>query len=337
MIRRLHPGRRFNSTFATLVLSAGLSAGLGVGHCAAADLAVPEWAFPINPPSDKATPSENSTLPQHIPHSKQTFTRPQLTNLFAAPDWFPQSHAPMPESVSHGRPPDVPACGYCHLPTGQGRPENASLAGLPASYIIQQVADFKSGARRSALRGPFLPTELMVHVAALATSDEVTTAAEYFSQQRLQRRVQIVESATVARSRIIGWVYAKIPGAGEEPLGPRLMEFAPDPTRHENRDDAMLYVAYVPTGSLARGQSIAATGSNGLTTPCTSCHGAGLKGVGLVPPIAGRSPSYLLRQLLAFRNGDRAGVAGQPMAAVVSKLEIGNMVDIAAYAASLPP
>jgi hypothetical protein len=41
------------------------------------------------------------------------------------------------------------ACGFCHLPNGLGRPENSSLAGLPASYIVQQVADFKSGARKA--------------------------------------------------------------------------------------------------------------------------------------------------------------------------------------------
>ena len=326
-VRRL----QFSKVLAILIASIPL--------CASAhQTAVPDWVFPLNPPQvAEAASSENTAAPQHVPGSKETFTRAQLSNLLVTPDWFPQSHTPMPEAVARGRAPGMYACGFCHLPTGQGRPENASLAGLPAAYIIQQVADFKSGVRRSALGGVYLPTELMAHIAAVATTEEVASAAEYFSQQHLSPRVRVVERPTVPRSRVIGWVYAGIPGGGEEPLGQRLMEFAPDPVRHENRDDTMRYIAYVPPGSVRRGLSIATNGSNGLAVACVSCHGAELKGVGLVPQLAGRSPSYLLRQLLAFQTGARAGATGLPMGAVVAKLPIGSMIDVAAYAASLPP
>ena len=54
-------------------------------------------------------------------------------------------------------------------------------------------------------------------------------------------------------------------------------------------------------------------------------------------PIAGRSPSYILRQLLAFKTGARAGTTGQPMTAVVTNLQLNNMIDVAAYAGSLQP
>jgi cytochrome c553 len=39
---------------------------------------------------------------------------------------------------------------------GTGGPENANIAGLQAPYIVQQLADFKSGARKNpvAKRGP---------------------------------------------------------------------------------------------------------------------------------------------------------------------------------------
>jgi len=131
-------------------------------------------------------------------------------------------------------------------------------------------------------------------------------------------------------------VYAEDPRGGDEPLGERLLEAAPDPVRHERRDDALRYVAYAPSGSLARGGAIARAGS-GVTAPCASCHGAALQGVGLVPPLAGRSPTYLLRQLLAFKTGARAGATGEPMRVVVAALGIGQMIDVAAYAASLPP
>jgi hypothetical protein len=59
--------------------------------------------------------------------------------------------------------------------------------------------------------------------------------------------------------------------------------------------------------------------------------------VGPIPRLAGRSPSYLLRQLLAFKVGARAGRAGAPMKPVADNLQLGDMIDATAYAASLPP
>jgi cytochrome c553 len=39
------------------------------------------------------------------------------------------------------------ACGFCHRADGPGGPENTDLAGLPKSYFIQQMAEYKRGAR----------------------------------------------------------------------------------------------------------------------------------------------------------------------------------------------
>ena len=298
---------------------------------------VPAWVFPLVPPSPDAAPTRDRGEPLHVPNSDVTFTKAQLNNFFAVPDWHPKSHSAMPEVVERGRAPDVYACGYCHMSGGQGRPENAPLAGLPAPYIVRQLADFKSGARRSAWRGAYSPSDLMIHVAAYATADDVASAAAYFSQQRPKSRVLVIERARIRHSHVVGWVYTALPGSGDEPLGQRLLEFAPDITRHEHRDDEMQYVAYVPPGSISRGRSIATTGAGGLTVPCISCHGDKLQGIGLVPGICGRSPTYLLRQLLAFRTGTRAGATGLPMLPVVAKLQINNMIDVAAYAASLQP
>jgi cytochrome c553 len=271
-----------------------------------------------------------------VPGSSVTFRDAELNDLYFAPDWRPCSHAPMPAIVARGRAPEVYACGYCHSPSGQGRPENASLAGLPAAYIVQQLADFRSGARRSAWRGPYRPSDLMIAVAAEATDEEVAAAASYFAAQTLGRRVRVIERAIVPRMAVVGWVYAAGPRATEEPLGERLLEIAPDPARHEHRDDALRYVAYAPPGSIARGRTIARSGG-GATVACVSCHGASLRGVGLVPPLAGRSPTYLLRQLLAFQSGARAGPTGLPMQPVVAGLAITQMIDVAAYLGSLPP
>jgi cytochrome c553 len=70
---------------------------------------------------------------------------------------------------------------------------------------------------------------------------------------------------------------------------------------------------------------------------CMLCHGPQLRGVGPIPAIAGRSPTYILRQLLAFQTGARIGTAGLPMQAVARNLTISGMIDAAAYAASLSP
>ena len=298
---------------------------------------VPRWVFPLNPPSAGGARLLDQVKPLHVPGSRVTYTEAQLSDRFSAADWFPQSHSAMPEIVAKGRKPAVNACGYCHTPGGQGRPENASLAGLPAPYIVQQVADFKSGARRSAGPDSYAPAALMIDLAKHATAAEVISAASYFSQQRPIQRVRVVERDRVPRSHVVGWVYAAIPESGDELLGQRLLEFAPDPARHEARDDEMQYIAYVPRGSVTRGRSIALAGVGEPTVACVSCHGDRLQGMGLVPRIAGRSPTYLMRQLLAFQTGARAGVTGQPMLPVITRLRVSDMIDVVAYAASLKP
>jgi cytochrome c553 len=248
----------------------------------------------------------------------------------------------MPEIVARGRAPDLFACGYCHTPGGQGRPENAPLAGLPSEYIVQQVMDFKSGARRALLPGVFPPADLMIHEATKVTQSEAEIAAQYFAGEKLRPRVVIVERSRVPRTQVVGSVYTPIANGGEEALGTRLIELARDSAQHENRDEQMRYIAYVPRGSIARGRALARNGDHGKTVACITCHGNNLEGnrlagMGAIPPLAGRSPSYLLRQLLAFQTGARTGPIAQAMQPVVANLDIGNMIDAVAFAASLPP
>jgi cytochrome c553 len=303
---------------------------------------VPDWLFPVMQPVTHATPAAPVVYDQvtllHVPHSNAAYTEAQLKDLFSAPDWHPEAHAPMPALVLHGRAPDVYACGYCHTPTGQGRPENAALAGLPAAYIVRQVADFRSGARRSAWHGnTYRPNSLMIQLSEHLTDDEVAAAATYFSEQHLHPRVVVKESARVPRTTILGGVYALATQGGDEVLGQRLIEIMPDAERHERRDDTMIYAAYVPSGSIGRGRALATRGAQGLTQACTGCHGADLRGTGQVPSLAGRSPSYVMRQLLAFQTQARSTPAGLPMQAIVAKLTIPDMIDVAAYTASRAP
>ena len=293
----------------------------------------PSWLYPLSAPAPANPPPFDKVKPLHVPQSRVSYSRAQLNDFYAAPDWFPKSHTPMPAVVAQGRAPDVYACGFCHTPSGQGRPENATLAGLPATYIIRQIAAMKSGARRSAAPGAYRPSDFMIREAQHVSDADVAAAANYFSRQHFRSHVHVAERARVPRSRVVGWVYAAV--AGDEPIGERLMEFVPDAERHELRDDNLVYTAYVPPGSLARGLLLARGGGATVAAPCITCHGDRLQGTAAIPRLAGRSPTYLLRQLVAFKAGARAGADAALMRLVVANLQIGDMIDVAAYAASL--
>jgi len=323
-------GGLVSTTIAGLFLSAAAPA-------ADDGFTVPAWPYPGNAPPPAAVPPSADTTLLRVPNSGAAFTRAQVTDLFAPPDWHPGTHPPMPVVVAVGRKPSVYACGYCHLPDGTGRPENAALAGLPADYIKAQVADVRSGARHSAWRGPYKPTDLMQSSAENSTDEEIAAAAAYFSKLPMKRRVEVVEATDVPQTRELGWLYVPIEGAGTEPLGQRIIEVPLDHERHQLRDSASGFRAYVPAGSIARGKEIVQGGGDGLTVACVSCHGPDLRGAGLIPPLAGRSPTYIVRQLLAFRTGARATVAGQPMLPVVQRLAREDMIAVAAYAAAQEP
>ena len=65
--------------------------------------------------------------------------------------------------------------------------------------------------------------------------------------------------------------------------------------------------------------------------------GTDLRGLGPVPPLAGRSPSYIVRQLHDIRHGSRNGPWTKLMQGVVAQLDEADFVAIAAYTASLAP
>jgi cytochrome c553 len=64
------------------------------------------------------------------------------------------------------------------------------------------------------------------------------------------------------------------------------------------------------------------------------CHGQDLNGLGPVPGIAGRSPSYIVRQLYDIQRGTRKGTWSPLMEQVVNNLTQDDMIAIAAYVAS---
>jgi cytochrome c553 len=238
--------------------------------------------------------------------------------------------------VGHGRKPNTFACGYCHYPNGQGRPENSSLAGLSAGYIAQQIADYKNGLRKSS-EPKMLPPSLMIDNAKSVTDEDVKISAEYFASIKYQPWIKVVETDTVPKTQVAGFMLVPLEGAGVEPIGPRVIEVAQDVARTSVRDSRSGFIAYVPVGSIKRGEVLGTTGGQGKTAVCATCHGQALKGLGDVPPLAGRSPTYTVRQLYDFQSGARAGLLSALMKESVAKLTIEDMVAIAAYMASLSP
>jgi cytochrome c553 len=165
----------------------------------------PPWANPVNPPDFKE-PADDGSL-RHVPNSAASWTLTQLQEFFFAPDWYPDDHSPMPEIVARGRKPDVPACGFCHRADGPGGQENSSLADLPEAYIVQQVADFRSGARKTSV-SERLPFALMASLARAATDAEVASAPPYFSGLKPRKIITVTETNEAPKIYIAGWFLA---------------------------------------------------------------------------------------------------------------------------------
>jgi len=297
--------------------------------------APPSWAYALNP-DGSTPPPPDATVPLHVPNSTAAYSRAQSQDTFNPPDWHPDSHPPMPEIVAHGRKPEVFACAYCHLPNGQGRPENSSLAGLNAGYMVRQMEEFKNGSRKSS-EPRHKPVANMIALETRATPQEVQAAVAYFSNLKPKPWIRVVETATVPTTHVSGWMLVPSTPAATEPIGHRIIETPENVERTELRDDTSGFIAYVPEGSIAQGKVLATTGGSGKTQPCAKCHGPGLRGAGAVPRLAGRSPSYIIRQLFDIQSGARAGVLTQQMRKPVANLSLDDMIALAAYTASLRP
>lgn len=296
--------------------------------------APPLWAYPSH--FSQAASTASDTKVEHLPGSKASYTKAEIRDLFVVPDWYPDIHPPMPDIVAHGRKPDVYACGHCHLPNGQGRPENASVTGLPEAYIVQQMADFKNGLRKSS-DPEMASVTAMVKLSKSISDDEIKAAAAYFSSFKLKPWIRVLEVEQVPKTKPEGGMMVVIDGGGTEPIGDRVIEVSENLERTELRDPTSGFIAYVPKGSLEKGRDLVMTGGSGKTMSCTMCHGPDLKGTGNIPSIAGRSPSQMARQLIDFQTGARNGSMAPMMKGVVSKLTIEDIVAITGYLASQAP
>ncbi|MGH8113590.1 MAG: c-type cytochrome [Rhodanobacteraceae bacterium] len=259
--------------------------------------------------------------PLHVPGSTRTYTYAQLDTGFDAADWFPQDHPPLPHIVAFGRKPAY-ACAVCHNPGGEGYPSTASLAGLPAAYLRQQLQAFRDGQRDNDI----MPKEAR----NLDAADE-QAAVRYFSSLKFKSHDKVVETVTVPKTHWDDYVLAADHNGVREPIGERIIEVQPEDGEHGS--ERVIYTAYVPPGSIAAGAKIATKGI-GTMPACESCHGAKLQGVGDIPYLAGRSPTYIARELILFRLDKRTNPDAAPMRAEVSHLTLQDMIDVAAYAGS---
>jgi cytochrome c553 len=307
----------------------GFLCGFLLGFLPPADAAdLPGWAYPVTPPP-KAL---DAVKPVMLPGSDKSYTQTQIDDGFNPPDWYPQDHAPMPDVVAHGRrETNARACALCHLTTGGGHPESAGISGLPVGYFIRQLIEFKSGARK----GPRATS--MIPIAKGLNEDDFRAAAAYYQAIKAPVWYKVVEGDTVPKS-YLGNGAMRFPdsGGGSEPLGSRIIELPQNDLSAESRDPRTGFVAYVPAGSIRKGEEIVTTGGS-KTVSCAICHGADLKGLGEVPPITGRSPIYVFRQLNDIKIGARAGTWTPLMKGVVDRLEEADMIAIAGYLASKEP
>lgn len=293
----------------------------------------PPWAY-AGVSSDVKLPVPSNESLRQVPDSTIELPYAQVKDRFYTPDWHPQDHPKMPSIVAVGRKPDIFACGFCHRANGTGGPENSSVAGLSNSYIKQQVENFKTGARRNPVpsRRPF---NAMVALSHLVTNDEIDAAAKYFSALKPSVNIRVIESDKVPLTFEKGGHLAVLDDKKFEPIGARIIEVPADLDRFINRDSRVEFIAYVPVGSVDRGKRIATSASAGL--PCMSCHGEGLRGLNDIPRLAGRSPSYLVRQLHDFQTGYRSGSIGGSMEVISRTLSSEDIIALAAYIASLEP
>jgi cytochrome c553 len=279
--------------------------------------------------------------PWSVAGSNATYSRMEVRDGHDVIDWFPGDHPPMPDIIKHGPASTMAergrACGSCHLPNGKGRPENAPPAGQPVGYTIQQLKDMRDGLRYSAdPRKPNSPT--MNTLAAAMTDEEMQQAAEYFAAMPWTPWMRVIEADLIPEMHLEeGNMYITVGTEPTEPLAARIVE-TPEDAHQANylRNPRSGWVVYVPVGSLAKGKELVTTGA-GKTLQCGICHGPDLMGLGNVPGIAGRSPSYMMRQLYDMKKGTRNGVSAQLMQPVIANLSIDDMTAIVAYLASITP
>lgn len=283
---------------------------------------LPRWPYPPDSPE----PPPDNGQPHYLPGSTKAYRMDQIY-ADAAVDWFPDTHPKVPPAVIDGKPGVYHSCGSCHLINGYGKPDMQSLNAMPVAYMQQQLGDMKNGLRHSSVAQPGVDN--MILVAKAVSAPDAKEALEYFHSIGPAKWIRVVETNTVPKT-ILGQHSLAFPdpSGATEPIGNRVVELPESYERTLLRDPTSGFVAYVPSGSLEKGEA--------LVKACIACHGVDLHGGDTIPPIVGRSPTATGRQLYDFKTGARHGKDSAAMKSVADRLTDEDIVDIAAYLASLP-
>ena len=187
----------------------------------------------------------------------------------------------------------------------------------------------------------------MIELAKSLSDDELNAAADYFGSMHWYPWIRVVETDLVPKTRIQGNLFLPLEQAMTEPIAGRIIEIPENEEQAERyRNPHSGFVAYVPKGSIEKGKDLVTTGGArivgkefipGKATPCITCHDTNLMGVGDSPPIAGRSPSYMVRQMWDIQNGTRNTEEAQLMRLAIANLTKEDMVAIVAYVSSRVP
>jgi cytochrome c553 len=277
------------------------------------------WAYPVEPP-----PGANADAARPVRPVNQALIAASYTGL-----------PKMPEVVAKGKP--LP-CMQCHLANGNGHPESADISGLSVNYIIEQVHAYRDGDRIDTRTGR------MVLASKAISEKDLKEAAEYYAAITPERQqwIKTVVSNNVPKGDAPfgdgGMRYHAADGS-TEPLAPaRVVEMAEDDDLVKARDQiAGGFVQFVRPDDMALGEKLAATGDNGKTVACGTCHGADYKGVDDVPRLAGRQTLYLIRTLKDIQTGARKDKNVALMKPIVERLSDADIVAVSAYLASRHP
>ncbi|MDA1322715.1 MAG: c-type cytochrome, partial [Proteobacteria bacterium] len=291
----------------------------------------------MRPGDDEAEVTKRWT----VTGSDKQFTRLDFRSHTSYPEWFPGDYPQPPPSVNMVGSPSLGntarACALCHLANGKGRPENAPPGGQPAAYTIQQLQDMRNDLRNTSDPKKSNP-HTMVRLAKGMTEQEMKDIAEFYEAIPWTPWIRVIETDMVPEMELEEGNMFITEGVDRVvPLGGIIVE-TPENELESNylRSPRSGWNAYVPVGSLAKGRELVTTGG-GKTVACNVCHGADLMGIGIMPGIAGRSPSYMMRQMWDMKQGTRKGPNAALMMPIINSLTVEDMTNIVAYLASVMP
>jgi cytochrome c553 len=213
-----------------------------------------EWAYLYSDhPHALAAPPHDQVI--HVPGSPVSYAWKQLSQSPQACDWFPSDHPPMPDVVAKDWSEKSIPCADCHWSNGLGHLATASLAALPRAYVVDQLKAFRSGHRHST-DTRLKNVQLMIGVAGEVNPAQAAEAAAYFAGLRPKPWVRVVEADSIPTTLIDRYGWRDLdPAGGVESIDHRIVEVAEDEHRMNSSDPTSGILAYVPPGSIRRGEA----------------------------------------------------------------------------------